>query len=317
MKFKLSDMKMKLNKKQMILTIIIAAIIFISLLLIILWPSINQAIYNGKVEAIKNDAINQSETIKTKGLIGDNETLSVYLSRIKSIIDKMNVETRFADLNEDYKQVKKVTFEESGLLQYDQKADLMLNSFEVIKNTSDNISKLNDQFNSIIEQKNENMAEEIAQLSNSISSNKDILNNIKVEELKPVAESIIKIFDEFNSSIDKYKPLSSELDNFNQLYNTQVANMQSINSWEILRDNATIQEYKDMCQQKVDEFMNEAKSGIDNIKKIGENLQSYEDQFKNSYSILLKRLGINKVDYSTKKQIMSSIDSAKKLVFSE
>ena len=42
------------------------------------------------------------------------------------------------------KQVKKVTFEESGLLQYDQKADLMLNSFEVIKNTSDNISKLND-----------------------------------------------------------------------------------------------------------------------------------------------------------------------------
>lgn len=317
MKFKLSDMKMKLNKKQMILTIIIAAIIFISLLLIIFWQSINQAIYNGKVEAIKNDAINQSETIKTKGLIGDNETLSVYLSRIKSIIDKMNVETRFADLNEDYKQVKKVTFEESGLLQYDQKADLMLNSFEVIKNTSDNISKLNDQFNSIIQQKNENMVEELKQLSNSISTNKDILNNIEIEELKPVAESIIKIFDEFSSSIDKYKPLSSELDNFNQLYNTQVANMQSINSWEILRDNATIEEYKDMCQQKVDEFMNEARSGIDNIKKIGENLHSYEDQFENSYSILLKRLGINKVDYSTKKQIMSSIDSAKKLVFSE
>lgn len=317
MKIKFGKIKIKLNKKQRILAIIIGALILVGILLIIFWPSINQAIYYGRVEAIKSDAANQSETIMTKGSIGEDETLSAYLSRIKNAIDKMDVEKRFADLNEDYKQVSKLSFEEAGFSQYDQKAELMLNSYEIIKKAADNIEGLKDQFNNIINPQNENMTEELTQLSSSIYTNKDTLNSIDIEELKPVAESVIQVFDKLSDSISKYKILSDAFNNFNEQYNTQVANMQSINSWEILRDNASIQEYKDMCQQKVDEFTNIAKSGIDGIKKAGKDMQSYKEQFESSYTVLLKRLGISKVDYSTKKQIESSIDSAEKLVFSK
>ncbi|MEZ4358088.1 MAG: hypothetical protein R2876_05615 [Eubacteriales bacterium] len=325
MKIKLNEIKSKLikkltklNKKQKILSIVAASLVLAGILLIIFLPSLTQAVYYGKVSAIESNAINESEIIKTNGSIEENETLSEFMSRIKTSVDKIDVEKRFTELNEEYENVSKLTFEETDLSQYVNKATQVLTSYDIISKAADNVKTLNDEFTSIIgSSDSENVKDQLNELLSSISENKDTLNSIDIEELMPAADSVIKVFNELEGSIDKYKELSDELNKFNSKYDTQVANMQSINSWKILRDNATLDEYKEMCQQKIDEFTEQAESGIDNINKIGENMQNFKEQFETSYKIFLKRLGINKVDYPTKEQIENSIDSAKNLVFSE
>lgn len=306
------------SKLKLILVIIGAVLILAAVLLLILWPTIRQGMYDSAANGLKEKAESQLENIKNTGVIKDEDSIETYFTSLQGAINVFTVEADFNKLNEDYSDVELKTADEIGISEYIGLKDKIQAEANALKAKTKEADSIKAWFENLldIEVSNDNFQKlseetfvkkgEIINIINGVTSNIDCMSTVEA--------SVEKIFTELKNGITIYDNMIMRYINLKEAYDNESSTLQSIKSWTILRDNAPKEDYKQFCQQKIDEFTATAASGIQKINEDGKAMNEMISSFEASYGSYLNRIGQENMDYAMKAEYKKIADNASSLV---